>query len=530
MKLSPTLVCDFYKLSHNVQYPPNTEFVYSNTTPRASRIEGIKEVVVFGYQYLVKEYLIDHWNNEFFNRPVNEVIHEFKRITDHTLGKDAIATDHLVQLHKLGYLPLHIKALPEGTLCPIRVPMMTIVNTHKDFFWLTNFVESLTQTVVWQGITSATIAREYHKILSDYAELTSDTPEFVQWQAHDFSMRGMSSVETGAVSGAGHLLTFTGTDSIPAIQFLEQYYLADVTKELVGGSVSATEHSVMCAGGEDDEQETFRRIIEDIYPSGIVSIVSDTWDFWKVLTETLPSLKEKIMSRNGKVVIRPDSGDPVKIVTGYFPKHVSMTLAAAKRKNSTMSGHESLWGEGHDALCLIDGTFVDRDFEILTPEEVKGAVAVLYDVFGGKKNSKGYIDLDPHIGLIYGDSITLTRCQQICERLARKGFASTNVVFGVGSYTYQYNTRDTFSIACKATWVQVADKAKPIFKDPKTDGGTKKSAKGLLRIVRKDGTLVMEDNVTAEEEKTGELRTIFLNGVMHNQQSLAEIRSILNAQ
>ena len=522
---SPALIADFYKHSHAAQYPNGTEYVYSNTTPRGSRMAGVDHVVVFGTQYLIKEYLIDNWNKNFFSRPKVEVIGELRRLLDFTLGKGAVDVSLFEELHDLGYLPLHIKALPEGTLCPVRVPMMTIINTNKQFYWLTNFIETLTQTVLWQAITSATIAREYKKILVGYANETSDATDFVPFQAHDFSMRGMSSVETGAVSGAGHLTSFMGTDTITAIMFLEKYYNADIEKELVGTSVPATEHAVMCAGGDDNETETFRRIVEDIYPNGIVSVVSDTWDFWNVLTVILPSIKEKIMARNGKVVIRPDSGDPVKIITGYFVKTVPYTSEDYLARIERQSFHMKMWEDSEfDAVKTSDGRYFDSDGDELTHEEVLGAIHILHEVFGGKVNTKGYIELDSHIGLIYGDSITLTRCQQICERLARKGFASTNVVFGVGSYTYQYNTRDTFSLACKATWVQINGEGKPIFKDPKTDNGHKKSAKGLLRVVNNCGTLELEDNVTPGMETTGELVTVFYNGALDNEVSLAEVR------
>lgn len=527
---NPMLIADFYKLSHPKQFPVGTEYVYSNTTPRASRLEGVNAVVVFGLQYLVEEYLIKNWNENFFNKPKELVIKKFKRIVDATLGKDSVDTKIFEDLHDLGYLPVHIKSLPEGTLCPIQVPFMTIVNTDPRFYWITNFLETLTQTVIWQAITSATIAREYRVLLNKYTDLTSLAFDFVDWQGHDFSMRGMSSVESGAVSGAAHLLSFTGTDTITAVEFLETYYGADVEKEPVGGSVPATEHAVMCAGGAglDNEYETYRRIIEDVYPSGIVSIVSDTWDFWAVLRKILPSLKSKIMGRNGKVVIRPDSGDPVKIITGYFCKDVNYTSEILKDLIRKTPFHLKLWNdsEDFDAVRTTDNKYFDIHNEELTEDEAKGAIQVLYEEFGGSKNSKGFMELDSHIGLIYGDSITYRRCEQICERLEAKGFASTNVVYGIGSYTYQYNTRDTFSIACKATWVQINGKAESIFKDPKT-GSSKKSAKGLLSVVKDGGTLKLLNDCTPDEEASGELITIFKNGVQHNKQSLSDIRKIV---
>lgn len=525
-KPSPQLSADFYKFSHPVQYPDHTEYVFSNTTPRSSRLPGVTEVVVFGTQYLLKEYLLDNWNRNFFGKPKDVVVARFKRMMDFTLGKDSVDEKRIAALWDLGYLPLRIKGLPEGTLCPIGVPLMTIINTDPQFYWLTNFIETLTQTVIWQGIVSATIAREYKKLLTAYANETSDAVPFVQWQGHDFSMRGMSSVETGCVSGAAHLLSFTGTDTVTAIEFLEEFYGANVEKELVGGSVPATEHAVMCAGGMEDERETFRRLIQDVYPSGIVSIVSDTWDFWQVVDKTLPSLKSEVMSRNGKVVIRPDSGDPVKILTGYFVKDVDINKKQVLKKIENQKSHEAMF-DGNDCVRTSDGHYITDSGDEITHIETLGAVQVLYNRFGGSVNSKGYIDLDPHVGLIYGDSITLDRCKRICERLIKKGFSTTNVVYGIGSYTYQYNTRDTFSLACKATWVQISGEAKPIFKDPKTDSGTKKSAKGLLTVRRENGKLVLKDNCTPEEEAGGELILLFENSKLYNETTLSEIRERL---
>lgn len=312
----PVLYKDFYKADHRRQYPEKTEFIYSNFTARISRVPGIESVVVFGVQYFVKDFLIRRFNDGFFKVPKDEAVRKYKRRMDTSLGAGAIPVEHIAALHDLGFLPIRIKALPEGTLCPINVPMLTISNTRPEFYWLTNFLETLLSNVLWHPITSATIAYEYRRRLAQAAELTSDIPEFVQWQGHDFSMRGQASFEASLASGAAHLLSFTGTDTIPAIDWLEYFYGADSEKELIGASVPATEHSVMCMGGKETERATYRRLLTEVYPKGIVSIVSDTWDYWKTLTETIPSLKADIMAREGKFVVRPDSGDPVKILCG----------------------------------------------------------------------------------------------------------------------------------------------------------------------------------------------------------------------
>lgn len=532
MKINPLLLCDWYKHSHRPQYPDHTQYVSANSTARGSRIEGVNHIVVFGIQYLLKEYLIDCWNENFFKKREYIAIEEFKAIADHCLGKDAIDVQCFRDLHRLGYLPIKIKALPEGTVCPTGVPFMTVVNTLPEFFWLTNFIETLTQTVIWQPITSATIALEYRKLLDKYAKETSDIEWFVDWQGHDFSMRGMSSPESGLTSGMAHLLSFKGTDTITGVWGLKEYYGARLDSGPIAGSVSATEHATMCAGGKEDEKQTYLRLLTKVYPSGIVSVVSDTWDYWKVLTETIPSIKDVIMNREGKLVVRPDSGDPVKIVTGYFSRDIIINYQRVMDKCSTEIGRYNFivdnFGD-NDAIRTSDGIYLNANLEKLTEAEVKGSIQILAETFGYTVNSKGYKDLDPHIGLIYGDSITIERCRKICERLKLKGFASTNVVFGIGSYTYQYNTRDTFSIACKATHVIIDGNAMPIFKDPAT-GKSKKSAKGLLMVVRENGELVLHDDVLPHEEELGELKVVFLDGKLMKDYTLNDVKENLHAK
>lgn len=481
--MNPLFYTDFYKVDHRRQYPAGTEYIYSNWTARYSRLPGVRGSVVFGIQYFVKEFLQKRFA-EFFNTPKDVVLKEYQRRMDTSLGAGAITTEHLAALHDLGYLPVRIKALKEGTVCPLRTPMLTIVNTKPEFYWVTNFLETLLSNVIWHPMTSATIAHEYRKLLDGYAGMTSDMPDFVGWQGHDFSMRGQSSVEASAASGGGHLLSFTGTDTIPALAFLEEYYNANAEKELIGGSVPATEHSVMCTGGKETELDTYRRLITEVYPKGIVSIVSDTWDYWKTLTQVSLSLKEQILAREGKLVFRPDSGDPVKIICG---------------------DREELGNE-----AAFDGT-----------------VQTLWNIFGGTINSKGYKQLDPHVGVIYGDSITFDRCKAICEGLERKGFATTNVVFGIGSYTYQHVTRDSLGFAMKATWSQVNGLAHELFKTPATDVGVKFSAKGLLRV---NDDLSLSESVTSDEEKQGLLELVYEDGKLLREETLAEIRARLATQ
>ncbi len=488
--MNALLLKDGYKVGHPFQYPDKTEMVYSNFTARGSRIPEVTHVVFFTLQYFMKKYLQEEMHNTFFNVSKERAIAEYKDTIDNYLGKDAISTDHIAALHDLGFLPLEIKALPEGTLVPLRVPMLTINNTHKDFGWVTNLFETILSCSIWGGCTSATLAYNFRKMLVSYAEKTGSPVEFVDFQGHDFSMRGMFGLEAAQISGSGHLLSFKGTDTIPAIKFLEKYYGADSAKELIGASVAATEHSVMCLGGKETEKETFLRLINETYPTGIVSVVADTWDFWKTVSKTLPQIKDDIMKRDGKLVIRPDSGDPVKIICG------------------------------------------DPDSDDIYVR--KGLIECLHDIFGGTKTELGFHVLDEHIGAIYGDAITYDVANTILSKLIVKGFASCNVVFGVGSYTYQYNTRDTFGFAMKATAGIINGKEVAIFKDPKTDNGLKKSAKGFLRVDRDEkGELYMTDNLTYKEidndDDGGLLETVFYDGRIE-ETSLSEIRERLLEQ
>ncbi len=309
-----TLLCDFYKVSHKNLYPTGTEVVYSTWVPRKSFIPEINSVVAFGFQKFIKEYLIEYFNENFFEREQWQVVADYERVIKFTLGIQNPDSSHIRALHDLQYLPISIKALPEGTLTPLRVPMLTVENTLPEFFWVTNYLETIMSCELWQSSTSATLAFEYKKLLTQYAKETGGDVGFVNFQAHDFSMRGMTSLQSSISSGMGHLLSFQGTDTIPAILGHEEFYGANIEKELVGTSIPATEHSIQCAYANDEEY--IRDIITNKNPTGMVSVVSDGYNFWNVVGSVLPKLKDQIMARDGKLVIRPDSGNPVYIVVG----------------------------------------------------------------------------------------------------------------------------------------------------------------------------------------------------------------------
>jgi nicotinamide phosphoribosyltransferase len=435
-------------------------------------------------------------------------------------------------------------------------------------YWLPNYLESWLSTELWKTTTSATMARVYRKIIDEYADLTGGSKEFVAFQGHDFSMRGMSGVADAAKSGAGHLLSFFGTDTLAAVEYINEHYHGEST--FVGCSVPASEHSVMSTETKEEELEVFRRLIK-MYPSGVVSLVSDTYDFFQVVTKFATILKDDILNRVpdsmglAKVVFRPDSGDPVKIICGEniatldLPEEDHSNLEMIGRwaeddlrdrvANETEHGQpgdespEDIFRVGnkyYKVKISIEWNRYDKQYyymdesRVLSVEEVtltpeqKGAVECLAEIFGTTTNDKGYKTLNQRVGLIYGDSITVERCEEILKQLKAKGFASDNIVFGIGSYTYQYQTRDTLGFAMKATYRVTNGKGVSIFKDPKTDNGTKKSAKGLLCVQKStDGEYLLVDQVTLEDETHGELKTVFLNGKIIADDSIETIRNRL---
>jgi nicotinamide phosphoribosyltransferase len=510
MKLRAASVTDGYKVGHGSMYADGTTKVYSNLTPRSDKIyrrnctefyDG--NLVFVGAQGAVQE-IKELWDDSFFSQPKEKVIGKYAARMAVYLGGEVAATHQLAELHDLGYLPLEFKALPEGSIVPMGVPVITVTNTVPSAFWLVNYLETVISDLTWKTATNATIAREYKKICQHFAALTGVDDFTVSIQCHDFSMRGLSGPEDAARSGFAHLTSFIGTDTLPAMDYAEDYYDAE---GLIAISVPATEHAVATnnilsienlidsAVHKNTRLLAEQLFMEDLitrkFPTGIVSYVADSFDFWSVLTDILPNLKDVILSREaagvapGKLVIRPDSGDPVLVVCG------------------------------------------DPEAEVGSAEH-KGAVQVLWETFGGTLTDKGYKLLDYHIGLIYGDSITTKRALEILTRLEQKGFASGNVVFGIGSYTYQCNTRDSLGFAVKATYSVVNGKPVNIFKDPKTDS-KKKSAKGLLKVEKdENGKFVLLDQVSQSEEKEGLLQTIFKDGELLNRVTLDTIRGRLS--
>lgn len=600
MNLFAAFNSDGYKLLHGQMYAEGSEVVYSNLTPRSDKIyrrtatkyyDG--KLVLVGLQGAFIE-IVENWN-KFFEMDRGIAIARFKLLTDFYVGKDVVSVDQLIALHKLGYLPLEVKTLDEGSKVPMGVPVFTIRNTVKHAYWLVNFLETTISDLTWKPSTTATIAAEYKAMLTDFAIRTGTPVENVLFQAHDFSARGMSGPEDAARSGMGHISSFLGTDTLGAVLYAQEYYGAG---EFVAATVPATEHAVSTSNilriEEELQDGSYKfatreqmdinnamrkddrdpRLIAEImfmyelmlkFPVGILSYVADSFDFWALISIGLPYMKDVIMRRQsngitpGRLVIRPDSGDPVEVLCGV--KIVNCPHTADEILEQSDEAVDSINDIGYGVVDGMDGSsefeFIVRSSdgvfikiegetcgsrgyggvyvdgfssnEVDLTVEQKGAVEVLMDIFGYTETSTGHFLMDDHIGLIYGDSITTGRCHTILQRMFDKGFASGNAVFGVGSFTYQCVTRDTFGFAVKATYTEVNGKKIPIFKDPKTDS-KKKSAKGLLFVGKdSDGEYVLVDNVSRELEASEEnfLTVRFLNGSFVNQTTLDAIRAKL---
>ena len=489
--MNPMLNIDFYKSTHSKMYPENMSRIVSYLTPRGTRIEGEEHLVMFGLQAFIKEFLIEMFDKNFFSVPEEKCIGEYSRILDNTIGSKAYDISKIISLHRLGYLPVKISAVPEGTRVPVKVPMIQLENTHPDFPWVVEYIESVLSSEMWHGMVSANMGYMYRRIVNKYYDISVDNDVPRAKALGDFSFRGQESLSSAVKSSAAFCLSFLNTATVPAIPWLEKYYNCDCTKEPVAYGAVSTEHSVMCSNYafDGDEITMYRRLLTELYPDTSFSVVADTYDYWNFVNNIIPQLKNEILAHNGTMLVRGDSGDPVEIVTE--------------------------------------------------------TVFRLWDIFGGEVNSKGYKVLDGHVKAIYGDSITPQRCERIFKILIENGFACSNVALGVGSFSMQCleigdrlypHTRDTFQIAVKATYCEDKDgNMYPIFKSPKTDTGKMKvSHRGMCAVYRNDeGVISVKDGfdrVTIKEfDRENLLVPVFEHGSMIKEYSLSEIRDILHS-
>lgn len=651
---------DGYKLGHRSMYPDGINMLYINETPRTDKLfrkstacssmyDG--RVLVTGHTAAFKE-VAAMWHRSFFSKPKEEVIAKFQRRCNTYVGSGKVSSDSLENLHDIGFLPLNILAVPEGTRLPMGKPAFVCYDNNgkaidegSEFFWLVEYLETVFSSITWKQITVGTIAYEYRRVLSKFALLTGTPMDFVKVQVHDFSFRGHGGPEDAARQGATHQRVLFGTDNMPGIDYNEQMYRSE--GQVIATTIPATEHSVATtnilhilkkrvkdAKADGMTDEVISAVIDDWrleaeydfivdmvtrkFPTGFLGLVCDSFNFWGVI-DMLPRLKEIILARQpdesgfAKIVIRPDSGYPVDVICGveifeesdlprirkqwadnaeegaklYYrvaetgaikrlvrlPRDGRVTHRISElRERLNESDREyfneqlAVLGVGNDerfpigiditdievfnaysnAAAVLDGNgisvmihgkgtykfgYVVQDVERLTTEE-KGAIEAMWEVFGGTTTSEGYKQLHERIGLIYGDGITVQRTEEIMRRLVKKGFASGNVVLGVGSYTYNYMTRDTHGTAVKATAARIGDELLEVYKDPMTDSGLKRSAKGLLKLVLENGNIELAQQqdmkVSDLQDGSGLLQPLYIRGEWHMNPTHGEIVAIID--
>ena len=588
---NPLLLIDFYKATHHEQYPKGLTKMVSYYTPRMSRLDDVDHLTFFGLQGFIDEYLIDGFNNNFFNRDIEEVVAEYNRILTYTMGPGTYEDQKIRDLHELGYLPLAIRAVPEGSRTKVGVPQIEISNTHSNFVWLVNTIETLLSCSMWHTQVAAEVGYRYRKVINQWVEKTCGANVSPWKMIGDFSMRGQHSAESAIKASAAWLLSHHNTATVPAIMWMEKHYDCDVTKEPVGFGAISTEHSVMCSNFavDGDEITHIKRLLTEIYPNNNFSMVSDSYDYENLVMNLLPQCKAEIMAHNGTLLVRGDSGNPVEILAGkpinwltpyddeeaeklFSDKDFTKDWMYDFCRDCGVEEETVLYFHFDDKFYALNvypdwtnerGAWTDRKYyyvedyafeweEIQPSLELMGTVWALDQIVGHTVNEKGYKVLDSHLKAIYGDSILPDYANEIYKRLAAQGYAANNVVMGAGSmsmmalvcaddegtlqFAGKWNgtnagpyTRDTFGIAVKATYAEDQyGNGINIFKRPKALAW-KKSQKGCC-IVAMDGESYTDEhsfNETLNPDVENLLKVVFVNGQVVKRQSLAEIRERL---
>jgi len=508
MQLFAPNITDGYKLGHASQYAKGTETISSNFTPRdfsyatTTEMTRTNKMVFVGLQYAVKEYLIKMWNDSFFSEPKEKVLAKYSRRIKGYLGsgQGAASQQMMSDLHDLGYLPIKITALAEGSRVNAGIPVFVVTNTDTRFGPLVNYLETVLSNTVWPMCNSASLMEQYYLLAEHYGKATGASSEFwLPFAIHNFAMRGHRGVEDAVTSAFGHSLFHKGTDTFAVLDFVEDYYNADTDNEFIGGSVNASEHATVCqqiavnGGGHSGELLALKYFLTEVYPTGIFSYVADSRDYWDVLSMIIPELKELILNRESN-----ENGQPA--------------VLTIRPDSSKKTPYEVILGDS-ESDCT---------------NEVKGTLQLLWNTFGGTlevgPDGKEYKLLDSHIRVIYGEAISLQMAQKIYQGMQDNGWCVGNVFFGVGSWAFIGNSsRDSYGIACKATNSVVNGEEVPLQKDPKGTSTFKKSAKGRLKVIKGTDGFTLIDGVTEQEEAEGELKLFFLNGVIQNEQSYTSI-------
>jgi nicotinamide phosphoribosyltransferase len=442
---------DSYKSSHFLQYPPQSEFVSSYIEARGGESE---KTLFFGLQAFIKAYLL---------RPFTQSdIDEAKEILiAHGLPFNTEGWQYILDKYQ-GFLPLEISAVAEGSLVPLKSPLVQVINTDPKLPWLTSYIETALLRAIWFPTTVATISYDIKKTIKAYLEETSDyAKENLPFKLHDFGARGTSSEESAMLGGMAHLVNFQGTDTLSAIVGARRYYDAD----MAGFSIPASEHSTMTSWSKEGESDAYANMIKQFAGEGkIFAVVSDSYDIYNAVSNIWgKTLKEEVKKSGATLVIRPDSGDPK-----------TMVLEIMKR---------------------------------------------VYEAFGGEKNTKGYIVLDDCVRIIQGDGVDAKAIKKILEALKVQGFSAENIAFGMGGGLLQHPNRDNFAFAMKASAICVDGKWRDVYKDPISDS-KKRSKRGRLALTEAFETVRLEDL----GERVDLLEVLYRDGVLLRECSFDEVR------
>ena len=484
MNIAFMLMADTYKNTNPDALPEGLTKLTSYITPRKSMFTNIDEVVFFGAQAFILEFLMDLVNKTFFYRKKEIVLAEYRAYLDTQIGAQSYDLGRIEKLYDLGYLPLEINCLPEGSKVPMGVPCIELTNTHPDFAWVVQWIECVMQSEIFGACNWATMAYEYRKLANEFYEKTTNGANPAMAMA-DFGFRGLG-VNNAIRASSSWLLSFDKTSTIPAMEYIDVMYEAQCAKNHIGIGAVSLEHATVCSNLAvcETEENLLRRLLTDTYKNTSFSYVSDSFDYWGLINNTLPKLEKEIMEHNGKFLVRPDSGDIVEISVKTVQK--------------------------------------------------------LWDLFGGTINSKGYKVLNPKIGIIYGDGCQYSKIKEIWEQLKDLGFAANNILFGVGAFSFTAMctpedgmvclTRDTFGFAMKSTHCVINGKEYTIQKDPKTDKGSlKKSHKGLCHVTKENGKFVCHDGYTSDTiPENNLLQPVYKDGRMVHRYCFAEIRDRLH--
>lgn len=452
MKLSKNLLLntDSYKASMFSQYPPNTTGVYSYIESRGGQYD---QTVFFGLQAFIKEYLLE---------PITQADIDIadELWTAHGEPFNRTGWQYILDKHN-GYLPIVIKAAPEGLIVPVKNVLVTVENTDPNCFWLTTWLETALLRAVWYPTTVATLSKSIKDTILYYLEKSGD-PTTINFRLHDFGSRGVSSLESSALGGMAHLVNFMGSDNMVAVLAAREYY----DEPMAGLSIPAAEHSTITSWGRDAEVDAYRNMLTQFAkPGSIVAIVSDSYDVFNACEKLWgEELRQQIIDSGATIVIRPDSGDPLEI-------------------------NQKL-------------------------------IRILGDKFGYTINDKGYKVLN-NVRLIQGDGVNESTIRTILGNFMIHGWSADNISFGIGGALLQQLDRDTQKFAMKCSSICVNGKWVPVQKDPITDPGKKSKAGRVTLYQDRDGKF----SSGVEDWPKSALETVFENGKLIKEYTFDEVRA-----